>query len=52
MFLMKWEASDRDQTPFDVLVCPALVLPYEYIALQLAAFEPKECCAYSSNAGF
>lgn len=50
---MKWEASDRDQTPFDVVhLCAALLPPYEHIAIQLAAFEAKDCCAYNSKAGF
>jgi hypothetical protein len=29
----------------------ALVLPFEYIAIQLAAFEAKDFSAYSSKAG-
>jgi hypothetical protein len=50
---MKLEASDRDQTPFDVVhLCAVLLPPCEYIAIQLAAFEAKDCCAYSSKAGF
>lgn len=48
---MKWGASDRDQTPFDVVHLRAVLLPpYEYIAIQLAAFEAKDCSAYSSKA--
>jgi hypothetical protein len=50
---MKCEASDQDQTPFDVVyLCAVLLPPYEYIAIHLAAFEAKDCCAYSSKGGF